>query len=121
MVFLLGATVKTRKRIREQKRNRIRVKKAAETLLDRQIEILSQESLYVTLELEIAKFLKDGLLMCLEKGTCTPRDALKAHKWLWVEFPDEFKLFMDNSEEWEKRSSMLAGLDTDSVQKEKSN
>lgn len=56
--------------------------------------------------------------MCLEKGTCTHRDALKAHKWLWVEFPDEFKLFMDNSEEWEKRSSMLAGMDTGSVQKE---
>ena len=116
--LLLGVKIKTQKRMREQERNRRRVKKVAEVLLDRQIKILSKGTSKVTPELEIAKFIKDGLLLCLEQGTCTPGVARKAHGWLRKEFPDEFKMFMENSEEWEKRSYMLAGMDADPVQEE---
>lgn len=117
IVLLLGVKIKTEKRIREQERNRKRVKKVAEVLLDRQIEILSKGTSEVTFELEIAKFIKDGLLLCLEEGTCTPGVVRKAHVWLRKEFPEEFKIFMKDSEEWERRSYMLVGMDADPVQK----
>lgn len=121
LIVLLGIKIKTEKRIREQERNRKRVKKVTEVLLDRQIEILSKGTPEVTFELEIAKFVKDGLLLCLEEGTCTPGVVRKAHVWLRKEFPDEFKIFMEDSEEWERRSYMLVGMDADPVQKKEKN
>lgn len=89
--------------------------------IQRQIEILSKGTPEVTFELEIAKFVKDGLLLCLEEGTCTPGVVRKAHVWLRKEFPDEFKIFMEDSEEWERRSYMLVGMDADPVQKKEKN
>ena len=52
-------------------------------ILDKQIEILSQgDWAHISMELEISKYIKDGVLIDLVEGRYSSGDILKAHKWL---------------------------------------
>lgn len=77
--------------IRKQKRRK-QIVILAEKMLSRQIEILGKDDVkLVTMELEIAKYLKDCLIFSISDGNFKSGDVRKAHKWLRDEFAEEIE------------------------------
>lgn len=89
-VGFLYMVVKNREKKKKKRRKQIVM--LAEKMLSRQIEILGKNSIQlVTMELEIAKYLKDCLIFSISDGDFHSGDVRKAHKWLRDEFAEEFE------------------------------
>jgi len=94
LVLSIGILIKLVKNKRKAKKKcQKQILLLAKELLNTQIEILEKEDFKsVTMELEIAKYLRDAVIYRIADGSFDERDIRKAHKWIQDEFKENLDL-----------------------------
>ena len=92
-LILLASLIFEKKRKKQRDKRIKEAEMIAETLLNKQIGLLRKgEYETVSIELEIAKYIKDVLLTCIVTGELDELHKKRLHKLVISEYPDIFNI-----------------------------